>query len=109
VSHRLEENEDSKYPGDYKEPKTPRTYSTLKPDAENKEDSTSNRHSEGNIQTQSAESTWELTRESDSNSSSPGNRGSFADVDQSVDNIIEGIEKGANKAKLPDDSKDDAA
>ena len=59
------------------------------------------------ISKQSAESTWELARKSDSNSSSPGNRGSFADTDQSVDNIIKGIEKGANKAKMPDDSKDD--
>ena len=109
MSHRLEENEDSKYAGDYKEPKTPRTYSRVKPDAEDKEDSKSNRQSDGNIQTQSAESTWELARKSDSNSSSPGNRGSFADADQSVDNIIEGIEKGANKAKIPDDSKDNVA
>ncbi len=109
MSHRLEENEDSKYAGDYKEPKTPRTYSTLKPDAKDKEDSTSNRHNKGDIQTQSAESTWELARESDSSSSSPGNRGSFADMDQSVDNIIEGIEKGVNKGKMPDDPKDAAA
>ena len=28
-------------------------------------------------------------------------------MDQSVDNIIKGIEKGANKAKVPDHSKDD--
>lgn len=46
-------------------------------------------------------------RESDSNSSSPGNKGSFADMDQSVDNIIKGFEKGANKAKVTDHSKDD--
>ncbi len=28
-------------------------------------------------------------------------------MDQSVDNIIKGFEKGANKAKVPDHSKDD--
>jgi hypothetical protein len=28
-------------------------------------------------------------------------------MDQSVDNIIKGIEKGANKAKVPEHSKDD--
>jgi hypothetical protein len=28
-------------------------------------------------------------------------------MDQSVDNIIKGIEKGANKAKVPDHSNDD--
>ncbi|HYY67083.1 MAG TPA: hypothetical protein VE572_01910 [Nitrososphaeraceae archaeon] len=111
MSHRLEENEDTKYAGNYKEPKMPRTFSTAKPYTEDKEDSISNRHSEGDIQTQSAESIWELARKGNSNSSSSsGNRGSFADMDQSVDNIIEGIEKGANKAKVPDDSsKDDVA
>ncbi len=67
----------------------------------------SNRHFEGNIQTQSAEFTWGLARKSDSNSSSPANRGSFADTDLSMDNIIKGIEKGANKAKMHNDSKDD--
>jgi hypothetical protein len=58
---------------------------------------------------QSSESIWEATRKSDSNSSSPGNRGSFTDMDQSVDNIIRGIEKGANRAKTPDHSKNDDA
>lgn len=106
MSHRLEENEDTKY-NDHKEPKTPRTYSTVKPDAEDKEDDVSQRQSEGSIQAQSPESIWEATRKSDSNSSSPGNRGSFTDMDQSVDNIIRGIEKGANKAKTPDHSKND--
>jgi hypothetical protein len=108
MSHRLEENEGTKRT-DHKEPKTPRTFSTVKPDAEDKEDGISQRHPEGNIQTQSPESTWEAARKSDSNSSSPGNKGSFADMDQSVDNIIKGIEKGANKAKVPDQSKDDDA
>jgi hypothetical protein len=106
MSHRLEENEDTKYT-DHKEPKTSRTYSTVKPDVEDKEDSVSQRQSEGNIQAQSPESIWEATRKSDSNSSSPGNRGSFTDMDQSVDNIIRGIEKGANKAKTPDHSRND--
>lgn len=106
MSHRLEENEDTKYT-DHKEPKTPRTYSTVKPDAEDKEVSMSQRQTEGNIQAQSPQSIWEATRKSDSNSSSPGNRGSFTDVDQSVDNIVKGIKEGANKAKIPDHSKDD--
>jgi hypothetical protein len=56
---------------------------------------------------QSPESIWERARESDSNSSSPVNKGSFADMDQSVDNIIKGFEKGANKAKVPDHTKGD--
>ena len=107
MSHRLEENEDTKY-NDQKEPKAPRTYSTVKPDAEDKEDSVSQRQFDGNIQAQSPESIWDATRKSDSNSSSPGNKGSFTDIDQSVDNIIEGIEKGSNKAKTPDHSKNDA-
>ncbi|MDQ3872259.1 MAG: hypothetical protein M3258_01435 [Thermoproteota archaeon] len=33
MSHRLEKSEDTKYSGNYKEPKTPHTYSTIKPDA----------------------------------------------------------------------------
>jgi hypothetical protein len=52
MSHRLEENEETKYT-DHKEPKTPRSYSTVKPDVEDKEDSVSQRQSEGNIQAQS--------------------------------------------------------
>jgi hypothetical protein len=107
MSHRLEENEETKYT-DHKEPKTPRSYSTVKPDVEDKEDSVSQRQSEGNIQVQSPQSVWDATAKSDSNSSSPGNKGSFTDMDQSVDNIIKGIEKGANKAKTPDHSKNDA-
>jgi hypothetical protein len=106
MSHRLEENEDTKYT-DHKEPKTPRTYSTVKPDVEDKEVNMSQRQSEGNIQAQSPQSIWDATSKSDSNSSSPGNKGSFTDMDQSVDNIIKGIEEGANKAKTPDHSKDD--
>lgn len=103
MSHRLEENEDTKYT-DYKEPKTPRTYSTIEPDAKDKEDSLSQRDSEGNIQTQNTESIWELARKSDNNSSSAGSRGSFSDSDLSVENVIEGIEKGANKARMPNRS-----
>ncbi len=106
MSHRLEESEGAKHT-DRNESKTRSTSSTEKPDTEDKEDSMPQRHSEGNIQTQSPESIWERARESDSNSSSPGNRGSFADTDQSVDNIIKGSERGANKAKVPDHSKDD--
>jgi hypothetical protein len=106
MSHRLEKSEGTKGT-DRNESKTRRTSSAVKPDAEDKEDRMPQRHSEGDIQTQSPESIWEGARESDSNSSSPGNRGSFADMDHSVDNIIEGFEKGANKAKVPDHSKDD--
>ena len=103
MSHRLEENEDTKYE-DYKEPRTPRTYSTIKPDAEDKQDSTSHRHTGGDVQTQNTQSIWDLARKSDSNASSPGERRSSVDMDQSVDNVINGIEKGANKAKLPSSS-----
>jgi hypothetical protein len=106
MSHRLEENEGTKRTN-HNESKTRRTFSTVKPNAEDKEDNMSQRQTEGDIQTQSPESIWQAARESDSSSSSPGDKGSFADMDQSVDNIIKGIEKGANKAKVPDHSKDD--
>ncbi len=107
MSHRLEENEGTKGI-EHKESKTPRTFSNLKPDAEDKEDSMSQQQqSGGDIQAQSPESIWEATRKSDSSSSSPDNRGSFADMDQSVDNIVKGIEKGANKARVPDRSGDE--
>jgi hypothetical protein len=106
MSHRLEKNEGTKR-ADHDGSKTRRTFSTVRPDAEDKEVNMSQRHSEGDIQAQSPESIWEAARESDSSSSSPGNKGSFADMDRSVDNIIKGIEKGANKAKVPDHSKDD--
>ena len=106
MSHRLKESEGTKRT-DRNESKIRSRSSTEKPDTEDKEDRMPQRHSEGDIQTQSPESIWERARESDSNSSSPGNKGSFADMDQSVDNIIKGFEKGANKAKVPDHSKDD--
>jgi hypothetical protein len=106
MSQRLEESGGTKRT-DRNKSKTRSTSSTEKPDTEGKEDGMPQGHSEGDIQRQSPESIWERARESDSNSSSPGNKGSFADMDQSVDNIIKGFEKGANKAKVTDHSKDD--
>jgi hypothetical protein len=48
MSHRLEENERSKRTN-HNESKTRRTSSTVKPDAEDKEDKMSQRHSEGDF------------------------------------------------------------
>lgn len=43
-----------------------------------------------------------MTRKSDPNSSSYGERGSFGDMDQRVGNIVEGIEKGARDTRAYD-------
>jgi hypothetical protein len=79
MSHRLEDNEDTKY-DDYKEPKTPMTYSTIKPDATNESEILSHQRSKGDKQTLDAEAIWSLERESGcSGSSANDNRGSFAE------------------------------
>ena len=98
TSHRLEKNADNKNI-DYKEPKTSRSYSTSESDADRERKKQTN--AEG--QTQDTEAIWDLTRESGTDNASIGNRGSFADEENaSVDNIVEGIEKGSNKRRISD-------
>jgi hypothetical protein len=98
MSHRLEKNADTKNI-DYKEPKTSRSYSTSESDADRERKKQTN--AEG--QTQDTEAIWDLTRESGTDNASIGNRGSFADEENaSVDNIVEGIEKGSNKRRISD-------
>ncbi|HEX5904882.1 MAG TPA: hypothetical protein VFY50_02420 [Candidatus Nitrosocosmicus sp.] len=93
MSHRLEKNADTKNI-DYKEPKT-----TSESDADREHQKQTN--AEG--QTQDTEAIWDLTRESGTDNASIGNRGSFADEENaSVDNIVEGIEKGSNKRRISD-------
>jgi methylmalonyl-CoA mutase N-terminal domain/subunit len=96
MSHRLEKNADTKNI-DYKEPKTSRSYSTSESDADRERKKQTN--AEG--QTQDTEAIWDLTRESGTDNASIGNRGSLADEENaSVDNIVEGIEKGSNKRRI---------
>ena len=94
----LEKNADTKNI-DYKEPKTSRSYSTSESNADRERKKQTN--AEG--QTQDTEAIWDLTRESGTDNASTGNRGSFADEENaSVDNIVEGIEKGSNKRRISD-------
>jgi hypothetical protein len=95
MSHRLEKNADTKNI-DYKEV-IPRSYSTSESDADRERKKQTN--AEG--QTQDTEAIWDLTRESGTDNASIGNRGSLADEENaSVDNIVEGIEKGSNKRRI---------
>ncbi|AFU58136.1 hypothetical protein Ngar_c11960 [Candidatus Nitrososphaera gargensis Ga9.2] len=75
MSHRLEKNTDTKY-HDYKEPKMSRHLSAG--DYKRRQENT-----RSDIQSEDAESTWNIARESESNK----NRGSFANEQQSVENI----------------------
>ncbi len=75
MSHRLEKNADTKY-HDYKEPKTSKH--RVAGDYKKRQENT-----RSDIQSEDAESTWDIARGSESNK----NRGSFADEQQSVENI----------------------
>lgn len=77
MSHRLEKNADTKY-HDYKEPKTSTHPSTT--DYKNDEE---HQTSSGDIEYQDAESVWKMSKDS-----ATSNGGSFADEEESVENIV---------------------
>jgi hypothetical protein len=77
MSYRLEKNADTKY-HDYTEPKTSTHSSTT--DYKNDEE---HQASSGGIESHDAESIWKMSK-----NSAKSNRGSLADEQRSVENII---------------------
>jgi len=96
MSHRLEKNVDTKNI-DYKEPKTSKSHSVSKSDA-NREDQ---KQTNPEAQTADTEAIWNLTREGGTDNASIGNRGSFTDEENAgVENRVKGIEEGSNKKRI---------
>ncbi len=96
MSHRLKENEDTQYEV-YKEPKTPRPYSTIKPDAEDKRENVSAFGRQYSKAEWNPYGSWQ--EKAIAEILLLASQRIFKDMDLSRGNVIEGIEKGYNKAK----------
>lgn len=93
MSHRLEKEMDTKY-HDYKEPRTSRRRVTG--DYRKRQ-----QNSRPDIQSEDAETIWNIARESESSK----NRSSFADEQQSVENITKQYKKLRDNSNPKEEQK----